>query len=232
MWYQLHTLFYFCWMPVYVYIISAIVIIIGAILYERKKTKPLYPLLPKHLNFGKRQITLLRTLELLNERKAKILLETGIARKGILQTRADGASTIVFGTWAKKNNAHLYSVDIDPVATQMAGEAIAHLGLNKYVTPVTSDSVSYLKGFDQKVDFLYLDSYDFPKGDTDGQRKSQEHHLKEFRAIENQLHDRSIVLIDDCRLPNGGKGKLVMDYLLANGWKIELKKYQNLLVKA
>lgn len=49
------------------------------------------------------------------------------------------------------------------------------------------------------------------------QLKSKTHHLNEFMAIENQLHDKTIVLIDDCDLPNGGKGKLVVDYMLKNG---------------
>jgi len=213
------------------YIAFGLFFILGFALYDRKRTKSLYPLLSKDLNFGKRQVTLLRTLDLLSERKAKVLLETGIARKGTQQSRADGASTIVFGTWSKNNNAHLYSVDIDPEATKMASMAVESHGLTDYVTAITSDSVAYLKQFDQKVDFLYLDSYDFPKGDPEGQRLSQEHHLNEFKAIEDQLHDQTIILIDDCKLPNGGKGKLVMEYLLAQGWKLDLKKYQNLLVR-
>lgn len=219
-------------MPFSAYIIIGILIIAGAILYERKRTKPLNPLLPQHLNFGKRQVTLLRTLELLKERNAKTLVETGIARKGIQQTRADGASTIVFGTWANRNNAHLYSVDIDPVATDLAVKAAVEQGIEDSITATTSDSVAYLQSFDQQVDFLYLDSYDFPKGDLEGQRLSQEHHLKEFKAIESRLHDQTIILIDDCKLPNGGKGKTVVEYMLSRGWQFELKKYQYLMVKA
>lgn len=214
-----------------VYILGAVLVIAGGILYERKRTKPLYPLLPKHLNFGKRQVTLLKTLELLAERGAKNLVETGIARAGLKQTRADGASTIVFGKWCQQNNAHLYSVDIDPEATHLASVCLEEEGLSKEVTVITSDSVAFLNSFDQQVDFLYLDSYDFPKNDPTGQRLSQEHHLKEFKAIEHRLHEDTIVLIDDCRLTNGGKGKLVIDYMESKGWQPIIKKYQYLYSK-
>lgn len=210
------------------YIFGTVFVIVGGVLYDRKRTKPLYPLLPKHLNFGKRQVTLLRTLELLEERNAKTLVETGIARAGLKQTRADGASTIVFGKWAEQNGAHLSSVDIDPEATSLAQKCLNEEGLKDSVTVITSDSVAFLKGFEDRVDFLYLDSYDFPKNDPKGQRLSQEHHLNEFIAIEDKLHDQSIILIDDCRLPNGGKGKLVIDYMESKGWRPILKKYQYL----
>ena len=77
---------------------------------------------------------------------------------------------------------------------------------------------------------MYLDSYDY-NNDPEVQLKSQTHHLNEFKAIENQLHDKSIVLIDDCDLPNGGKGKLVVEYMLKNGWEIFIKAYQILLIR-
>ena len=93
-----------------------------------------------------------------------------------------------------------------------------------------SDSVAFLQKFEGAVDFLYLDSYDY-SNDVAIQKKSQEHHLEEFKAIEDRLHERSIVLIDDCDLPNGGKGKLVVEYMLERGWKIAMEEYQILLVR-
>ena len=75
-----------------------------------------------------------------------------------------------------------------------------------------------------------MDSYDYDK-DLEVQRLSQEHHLKEFKAIEDRLHENTIVLIDDCRLPNGGKGKTAIAYMLKNDWKILIDAYQVLLVR-
>lgn len=213
--------------------VLALVAVIIAVALVRKlvRYKTLSPLLPRRYNFGKRRDTLREVLQLLEHRKAKTLVETGVARMGLEKSKGDGASTIVFGLWAKLNDAHLYSVDIDPEATERAGEAVAAMELDEHVTLVTSDSVAYLSGFTDKVDFLYLDSYDYHKTDTEIQQASQAHHLKEIEAIEGRLHDETVILIDDCDMPNGGKGKLVIERLTANGWKVHMSEYQVILLR-
>lgn len=206
------------------------VVLLAVILRKLFRYKTLTPLLPRKYNFGKRRDTLREVLRLLDERGARVLLETGVARMGLEKAKGDGASTIVFGLWAKNNDAHLYSVDIDPDATQRAGVAVDEMGLGDNVTLVTSDSVEYLDEFTESVDFLYLDSYDYHKTDTAIQKASQDHHLKEINAIEGCLHDDTVILIDDCDLPNGGKGKLVIQYLTEAGWKVHMSEYQVIMV--
>ena len=206
------------------------VVLLAVVLRKLYRYKTLAPLLPRKYNFGKRRDTLREVLRLLDERRAKVLLETGVARMGLEKSKGDGASTIVFGLWAKNNDAHLYSVDIDPEATRRAGVAVDAMGLGDSVTLVTSDSVEYLDEFTDTVDFLYLDSYDYHKTDTAIQKASQDHHLKEINAIEGCLHDDTVILIDDCDLPNGGKGKLVIQYLTEAGWKVHMSEYQVIMV--
>ena len=206
------------------------VVLLAVVLRKLYRYKTLAPLLPRKYNFGKRRDTLREVLRLLDERGAKVLLETGVARMGLEKSKGDGASTIVFGLWAKNNDAHLYSVDIDPEATRRAGVAVDAMGLGDSVTLVTSDSVEYLDEFTDTVDFLYLDSYDYHKTDTAIQKASQDHHLKEINAIEGCLHDDTVILIDDCDLPNGGKGKLVIQYLTEAGWKVHMSEYQVIMV--
>ena len=75
----------------------------------------------------------------------------------------------------------------------------------------------------------YLDSLDYDKKDKSVQQRSQEHHLAEFKAIESRLHKGSIVLIDDHKLPGGGKGKLVIESMIQAGWQIVTEAYQILL---
>ena len=208
-----------------------VVAVAAAVIRKLVRYKTLAPLLPRTYNFGKRRDTLREVLRLLDERGAKTLLETGVARMGLEKSKGDGASTIVFGLWAKQNDAHLYSVDIDPEATERAGQAVAKMDLSDSVTLVTSDSVAYLDEFTDMVDFLYLDSYDYHKTDTAIQTASQAHHLKEIEAIEGCLHEDTVILIDDCDMPNGGKGKLVIERLTANGWKVHMSEYQVILVK-
>ena len=92
---------------------------------------------------------------------------------------------------------------------------------------VCSDSVSFLQNFGKTIDFLYLDSYDF---DVDNPFPSQHHHLLEISAAYPFLNENSIVLIDDCDLPHGGKGKLAIQFLMQRGWQVLMSGYQVLLI--
>ena len=204
---------------------------VAYVIYRKLRWKTLEPLLPKDYNFGKRQKTFRRAIELLDERSATCLIETGVARYGLRNSKSDGASTAVFGLWAKANNASLYSVDISPESIAGAREAVEELGLLEQVKLVTGDSVQFLENFADPVDFLYLDSYDYDKHDESIQMASQEHHLKEFKAIEEQLGPNTVVLIDDCDLPGGGKGKTVIEYMTRKGWQVDTSAYQILLTK-
>lgn len=187
--------------------------------------------MPFKYNFRRRRVTFSKTLKLLKERNAKMIVETGTSREGLSATKGDGAATIVFGKWAQQNNAKMHSVDISEESVKGSQDEVNNQGLQHVVTVHLSDSLAFLKTFKEPVDFLYLDSYDYSKTDKDIQVKSQEHHLKEFKLIENQLHKNSIVLIDDCGLPGGGKGKTVVEYMLKKNWKILINAYQILLVK-
>lgn len=204
--------------------------VFGFFLGKFIKHKSLYPFMPFRYDFRKRRGTFLKTLELLEKNEAKTIIETGTSREGLHGAKSNGAATIVFGKWAKQNNAFLHSVDISEKSVAAAQKEVDNQKLNSNVKIHLSDSVSFLQAFNTPVDFLYLDSYDY-NNDPEVQLKSQTHHLNEFMAIENQLHDKTIVLIDDCDLPNGGKGKLVVDYMLKNGWEILIKAYQILLIR-
>lgn len=187
--------------------------------------------MPFKYNFRRRRITFAKTLKLLDERKAKIIVETGTSRLGLKNTKGDGGATILFGKWAQLNNAKMHSVDISEDSVKGSQNEVNNQGLNDVVTLHINDSLEFLKTFEDPVDFLYLDSYDYSRTDKDIQIRSQEHHLKEFKLIENKLHNDSIVLIDDCGLPGGGKGKTVVKYMLQKNWEILINAYQILLVK-
>lgn len=164
-------------------------------------------------------------LNLMEERGVKILVETGTARLGEKNCNGDGCSTFVFSQWAAQNGAFLYSVDIDKASLHYAANDL--MLLNRFVQLVHGDSVEFLKTFNKPIDFLYLDSYDFA---IDNPGPSQEHHLNEIVAAYPWLTKNSIVMIDDCDLPYGGKGKLVIDYLLSKNWKIATRGYQVVLI--
>ncbi len=174
----------------------------------------------------KRYSTMLHALELLRQRSAKVVVETGTSRMGDKNFVGDGGSTIIFGDWAHQNGAVFFSVDIDPKAVAEAKAVVEAYGQS--VNVVCQDSIAFLKNFTQPIDFLYLDSFDF---ETKNPFPSQEHHLKEIKAAYPLLHDQSVVMIDDCGLPRGGKGLLVIDYLKRRGWKVLHSAYQTILTR-
>ncbi|WP_350292336.1 class I SAM-dependent methyltransferase [uncultured Croceitalea sp.] len=193
------------------------------------KHRSLYPFMPFRYDFRKRRDSFLKAMDLMNAIDAKIIIETGTSREGLRGAKSNGAATIVFGKWAKENNAFVHSVDISEESCRNAQQEVDNQNLNKVVRIHHSDSLRFLDEFNDQVDLLYLDSYDY-SSDVEVQKKSQEHHLLEFKAIEDKLHENSIVLIDDCDLPNGGKGKLVIAYMVKKGWRIVIDAYQVLLV--
>lgn len=174
----------------------------------------------------KRYRTFRRALELMIERESKVILETGTSRKGRAECAGDGCSTVVFSDFAKRMGLKVYSVDIDPKAVE---EAKGCLKDSLDIVEITAmDSVEYIENFEYPIDLLYLDSYDYDPKDPS---PSQIHHLKEIIAAYPKLHEKSIVLIDDCDLPNGGKGKWVIEFLSKKGWKKDTKGYQIIMTR-
>lgn len=125
------------------------------------------------------------------------------------------------------------------------------------------DSVTFLEGYLGEIDLLYLDSWDYPYGemlDTFGGREdiesaieqlnklserevlstfdnlitpSQQHCLREFKAVEdNNIFDTTVILIDDNMLPGGGKPGLLKPYLEERGWKCLFDLQQTLWVRS
>jgi len=168
--------------------------------------------------------TFIYALNLLCEREAAIIVETGTARNGLKECELAGCSTMIFAEWVKNHGGQFYSVDISAESLQNAFDDLGES--RSYANLVLSDSVVFLQRFNKPIDFLYLDSFDYEFGNP---RPSQEHHLKEIIAAYPWLSSKSVVMIDDCALPGGGKGQLAIEYLLARGWKILHASYQVIL---
>jgi SAM-dependent methyltransferase len=164
--------------------------------------------------------------KLIKDRELTLWVETGTARNGATNCVGDGCSTIIYSDFLKEMKGKLYSVDIDPKAIALASKALKNSREHIYFN--VGDSIQFLNSFEDRIDFLYLDSYDF---DFNNPHPSQYHHLKEIEAAYDKLHDQSVVMIDDCDLPHGGKGTLAIKYLLDRGWSIVYKGYQVILVK-
>src|SRR5690349_24449624 len=64
-------------------------------------------------------------LELMEQRNAKNLIETGTSRDGLANCLGDGCSTVIFAHWAKENGATLTSIDIDPSSVLKSMQAVS-----------------------------------------------------------------------------------------------------------
>lgn len=167
-----------------------------------------------------------KALDLMEERRVKVIVETGTARSGLYNFSEDSYSTLIFSHWAQQHKAKVYSVDNDSLAIAAAKEETYPYADS--VDCVCADSVLYLNRFNQPIDFLYLDSFDYDFNNPDS---FQRHHLREIIVAYPHLTKKSIVMIDDCALPGGGKGLLVIQYLLDRGWKIVSSGYQCILAQ-
>lgn len=196
--------------------------------YKKKDSLEEYVFLKDKIDLlDKRYLSFLCCFTLMKERSVKRILETGTARNGRSNFKGDGGSTILFGEWIERYGGELYSIDIDKNNLLQASDGLKDQTGRVYF--IQSDSIKFLKTFNKPIDFLYLDSYDY---DAQNPNPSQEHHLKEIIAAYPCLSKKSIVMIDDCNLENGGKGKLVIDYLLQKGWKLLVNAYQVILVQS
>lgn len=178
------------------------------------------------LMLGKRFVTMYHSLYALTGLGGKSIVETGTARASD-NWRGDGLSTLVFGAWCRRFGGRLWSCDISRENIDASRRMTARYA--DAITFVVSDSVKFLESFTAKIDFLYLDSWDFDAGDPG---PSQDHGLNEARAAEHALHERSILLIDDCGLVHGGKGGKSVPYLKAQGWSEVESQYQVLLSRS
>lgn len=119
----------------------------------------------------------------------------------------EGGSTL---RWAQAG-FEVFSIDVDPAATSLAA---AVTGDRPAVHCITADGVGFLEGFDQPIDLLYLDAWDV------GTPNYKQHHLDAYHAARRNLHERSLVLIDDMDLDHGGKGEQVVPAALADGFHL------------
>ena len=160
--------------------------------------------------------------ELLDEKEDKnfLIVETGCMRAdhGQLALGDDGASTYIFDDFINYYDGEVLSVDINQDNVNHA------TAMTSDKTKVTcSDSVKYLWSLpeDKKIDFLYLDSFDFEPNDP---IPSQEHHLKELCAVMKNLKKGTIVCVDDhlntpnfdqyrASLARGGKAAFIEHFM-------------------
>jgi len=175
---------------------------------------------PKNIRFQSFKIA----LEIADKRGLKTIVETGVSRGKVKFffikkfNWKDGMSTLLFSEYAKYKNGHVHACDIEK---KNINNAKYFCKKNKeFCTFYIDDSLNFLREFNQKIDFLYLDSLD---GQFEGASK---HQLEEFKLAEKKLSKNSLILLDD----KGSKTNLSVDYMRQNGLKILNETDQQLLL--
>lgn len=135
------------------------------------------------------------------------IVETGSVRKAG-NWMGDGQSTVVWDQVAKVLGGHVTTVDIDPIGAELVTE----LGLAN-TTAITANSLPTLRALSQRVDLLYLDSFDIDFAEPE---PAQHHHLREIVAAWHLMRHGSLVAVDD-NTDESGKGKKVGEFLEAHG---------------
>lgn len=183
------------------------------------------------------------------------IIETGCQRQ--VEDLGAGMSTSIFGEYIHRYGGTLAVCDINAHSLEVAKSCVSEY---KDIEFTCSDSVEFLKN-QKGCDLLYLDSWDYPYGqmldkyggqadlekamtlvgekfeeDIRAEFKNiigpcQEHCLSEFKAIEDNLNEDTILLIDDNDFPGGGKPGLLKPYLLEKNWTCLFDSQQTIWIK-
>lgn len=187
----------------------------------------------RYLRTFRRRAGFAKALDLIVKRNLKTIVETGTCRSGEAGCKGDGCSTLLFGHLISLMNQKsddqaksiLYTVDINSLNIRRSEAAAAEY--KKDIRFIHQNSLEFLENFNSPIDFLYLDSFDFSLG---VELESQKHHLKELKLALPNIHENSVIAIDDCELRLGGKCRLVEEYLLNNGWHKCFNEYQHIFI--
>lgn len=183
---------------------------------------------------GGRYYTFKVALNLFLQRRGETIVETGCIREK--DDWGAGASTFIFGEVLSRYGNRLYTIDNNKEHLERAEKLTKQFSGN--ISYILGDSIVVLEDFDKRIDFLYLDSLDYPlreivKDDAEFKRQvqaAQEHNLKEVQAAWTKLHRDTIILLDDCEFEEGGKPKLTIEFLQSRGWKVLLEGKQVLMI--
>ncbi|MDE2482222.1 MAG: class I SAM-dependent methyltransferase [bacterium] len=150
-------------------------------------------------------------------------IETGCVREA--NDYGAGYSTMIIAELISWYGGSLQTVDLNPKHIALCKKLTEPF--SDFITYHVGDSVAFLKSWSKPIDFLYLDSYDYPQTPKEGPiEPSQRHCLAELEAALPQLRSGSIVLIDDARMPGGGKPGLAKHRLVELGAECLLDDYQ------
>jgi|SRR3989338_1424523 len=165
--------------------------------------------------------------ELLDAINGKVIVEIGCMRTKLTHPLSEfhpaccneGHSTLV---WCQ-TGAQVFSVDVDWRAVRKAKR---HCREFKNCRIYRKDGIKFLEHFRKKIDLLYLDAWD-----TVANTPYAENHLIAYLKAKDKLSDINIISIDDTDVAKGGKGRLLIPVLKAEGYDILVQGRQTIALK-
>lgn len=154
-------------------------------------------------------------------RRPVTIVETGCAR-ALNNWAGDGQSTLVWDWLVGELGGTATSFDISSDSVAYARSKVQHANV------VQSDSIIGLRCVDaSKIDFLYLDSYDWT-----GSIDSPAHHLAELASVYPRLPSGCLIAVDDCLDgEGGGKHAFVKAFLTSLGIEPKVIGYVTVWIK-
>ena len=150
----------------------------------------------------------------------------------------DGYFTLIM-SWYLVNRGvgDLLSIDIDPDALINCRKLLQSYKIPETnLTLVNDDAFQIIPTITRPIDVLYLDAWDYtihvPEHriyiDEHVNRISEENHLLAFKEFESHLAEDHLIIIDDVLSLDDytGKGKMLIPYLLDNGYSIDQRTLQ------
>ena len=186
--------------------------------------------------------SLIKAIELFKSINGKVIVEVGSMRKPALHDIHDysheccmeGHSSMLFAL----SSQEFHTVDIDMPTSKITHKALKALNTTNPWNVYNGDGIKFLKEFKGVIDLLFLDAWDI------GVNNYAENHLEAYKAAEPKLNKQHIILIDDTDINHtaergfhndedsmGGKGSVVIPYLIKNGYTVVFKGRQTCLIK-
>lgn len=170
----------------------------------------------------------------------KNMIEIGCTREIIKGQN----STYHLSKLCKEKNAYFISVDMDPDNISNVNNYLIDMGFNG----ICSKGEDFLEKFNENIDYVYLDAFDYDHGNHSEKRKKSyivnlniqlsdnachKMHLICCQILNKKMKKNGIICFDDCWLSNNkwcGKGTTAVPYLLNSGWKIICNENKALLL--
>jgi hypothetical protein len=161
-----------------------------------------------------------------------VLIEIGSTRENI----AGQGSTRIIADFCRENGIHFITVDMDPHNTSSAAAMFQKLSVD--FRAVNAKGEDFLREYSGRMDFVFLDAYDFDHGKHSDFRQSRYEkflgsrideeachrmHLDCAQSVLAKLAPDGLVCIDDTWLSEGqwqAKGALAMPFLLEQGFEL------------